>query len=159
MREKTCFFTGHRQISSTDQYKAASGTRAAIKEMIKNGVTRFISGGAVGYDQMAADIVLSLKKEEPGIELLVYLPCRDYAAFWNERDLERIRHIIKNADEIRYITEESLKDSMRLRNQAMVIDAAYGIAWFKNRPGGTMQTLAMAKKMDCRVINTAKEIW
>ena len=65
LRAKTCCFTGHRNLSSGEKLKAAVRLREIIAEQIKAGVVFYGAGGALGFDTLAAQTVLDMKKEYP----------------------------------------------------------------------------------------------
>ena len=77
MREKTCCFTGHREIDEKDYSKLKKRTRDLIVSLIEKGVVFFGAGGARGFDTLAAESVLELKKDYPQIKLILVLPCPD----------------------------------------------------------------------------------
>ena len=159
MRYKTCFFTGHRRILTIDELRLHSKINAAVRDLYAIGVTHFISGGATGFDMLAAEAVAGLKKSFGDIKLSLYLPCENHTEKWYDSDISRFKELLKSADEVKYTKKAYDAECMRLRNQAMVLDSAYCITYFENRPGGTMQTIAMAKKMNCTIRNLAKERW
>ena len=69
MREKTCCFTGHRKLPSIwGRWKLAAKLEKAIVEQINNGIRFFGAGGALGFDTLAAQTVLKLKKKYPDIK-------------------------------------------------------------------------------------------
>lgn len=155
-RDKCCFFTGHRSAGEN----CRSVLECAVLDLINSGVEVFIAGGAVGFDMLAAETVLEIKADYPHIRLLLYLPCRNHSAKWKADDRTRLEMIMKNADEVRYISDGEYTDGcMKRRNEAMVRDAHYCIAWYKKHIGGTSQTLAIAKKCGCAVRNIVYEIF
>ncbi len=62
MGEKTCCFTGHREIEKKNYVRIKESTKNAIVALIKRGVIYYGAGGARGYDTIAAETVLELKK-------------------------------------------------------------------------------------------------
>ena len=82
---KTAAFTGHRSqklpFGFNETLPSALKLRAAIRAEIEYavlcGYMFFLTGMALGTDMIAAEEVLSLKKElYPHIELIAALPCR-----------------------------------------------------------------------------------
>lgn len=71
---KVACFSGHRKLPQdcTDIQKKLERT---IVTLIDQGVVFFGSGGAIGWDQLAATTVLKLKKDYPHIKLIMVLPC------------------------------------------------------------------------------------
>ena len=52
---KTCCFTGHRIIKITPEL--VQRLRDTIVDVIRQGVTEFFDGGAIGFDMLAAETV------------------------------------------------------------------------------------------------------
>lgn len=66
MASKSCFFIGHREASS----EIIPALEEAIEQhILKYGVTEFIVGGYGGFDHIAASVVITAKKQYPGIAL------------------------------------------------------------------------------------------
>lgn len=74
----TCCFTGHRPQSLPWKFneqderclKMKEQLRNEIIKAIKNGYKTFISGMALGFDMICAEMVLELKKTYPFIKLI-----------------------------------------------------------------------------------------
>lgn len=60
IKDKTCCFSGHRIISNNDYDKVYNDTKKAVISLIEKGVIYY---GALGFDTLAAQVVLDLKKE------------------------------------------------------------------------------------------------
>ena len=160
MRDKTCFFTGHRAIAATDISLIRRALSGAVMDMINRGVFDFIAGGALGFDMLAAETVAELKCEYEGVRLILYIPCHGHDVRWNDEDKESLERLVLAADEVRYISDAYDSECMKRRNAAMVRDAYYCIAWYnKDCRGGTAQTVSMAKKLGCSIRNLANEPW
>ena len=157
MGEKVCFFTGHRDIRSEDAQNIIGDLDAAIDSAIRDGVAVFRSGGAVGFDTLAALCVLKRKQSNQKIKLSLYLPCRDQTRFWGEYDKGVHEYLIANADEVIYTAEEYSQGCMLYRNRRMVDGASVGIAYCNSATGGTAYTVEHAKKLDIRVVNIAQK--
>ena len=69
IKDKTCCFSGHRIISNNDYGKVYNDTKKAVISLIEKGVIYYGAGGALGFDTLAAQVVLDLKKEYPQIKL------------------------------------------------------------------------------------------
>ena len=65
MREQTACFTGHRTIPPQQLEDLAQRLRAAVEDAIGRGYRYFGAGGALGFDTLAAQTVLELKKDHP----------------------------------------------------------------------------------------------
>ena len=134
--------------------------REEILNKINDGVTRFIAGGAIGFDALAAEQVIDIKKEYDQIKLVLYLPCKNHFARWTEKDIERFDEILKQADEVRYIYEgKYIPGCMKMRNNAMVKDSDCGIVYLAKRiNSGSAQTVAFAKEKGIPFVNIVDEI-
>lgn len=62
MREKTCCFTGHREILESEGAVKAR-LMGILEELIHQGYRYFGAGGARGFDSLAAKTVLELKEK------------------------------------------------------------------------------------------------
>ena len=75
VKEKTCCFTGHRDIPLLQLPIIKSKLKKTIIEYIEKGYCYFGAGGALGFDTIAAQTVLNLKENYPQIKLILVLPC------------------------------------------------------------------------------------
>ena len=73
----TCCFTGHRILPRGKEKQIFEKTKEVVIELIGKGVKYFGTGGAIGYDTLAAHAVLSLKEKYPFIKLIVVCPCKN----------------------------------------------------------------------------------
>ena len=151
---KVCFFTGHRTLPKEQLEEIARYLRCEILDRINEGYDTFITGGALGFDTMAAEEVIKLREDYSKIKLNLYLPCTDQEAKWQEADQLRYHSIMRQADDVYYVSEKTHFDGcMRLRNQKMVDDSQMGIAYSSKRRSGTYQTVEMALKQQKRIVN------
>lgn len=155
---KACFFTGHRIIRD-DKKLLVSFLREEILNKINDDVTVFIAGGALGFDTIAAEQVIDMKKDYDAVRLCLYLPCINQDADWCEADRIRFGKIKELADEVYYVTKKGYTDGcMKKRNRAMVEGADCGIAYLTNGFSGTAQTVKLAEEKGIEVINIAAKI-
>lgn len=156
---KICFFTGHRIIGAKKRSIIEGWLREEILDKINHKIDVFITGGAVGFDTMAAEQVLFMKEDYPNIKLYLYLPCTNHDALWNENQRDRFAVIKNLADKICYVTNDVYTEGcMRKRNKAMVDVADCGIAYIKTDHSGAAQTMKMAQEKGIDVINIANKI-
>ena len=153
---KTCFFTGHRYMTAEEAERLRSRVKEEILSAINDGYTHFIAGGAIGFDTLAAEQVLFMRGTYKDIRLVLYLPCCDQSKNWTENERIRFDRILSVADEVYYVSREPYSNGcMKKRNMAMVEASDRCIAFFKNRSGGTAQTVKMAEKKGMKIINVA----
>ena len=157
---RSCFFSGHRILEKKEAQLMKSLLREEILNKINDGVTRFIAGGAIGFDTLAAEQVIDIKQDYPQVQLVLYLPCKNHFARWGQKDVERFDEITKHADEIKYVYQgKYIPGCMQMRNNAMVKDSDCGIVYLANRMGsGSAQTASHAKEKGIPFVNIADEI-
>ncbi len=153
MKEFTCCFTGHREIAENEIKAIWEKTERKVLELFEKGVTVFEAGGALGYDTLAAEVVLSLREKYPQIKLRLILPCKDQARGWTTEDIIRYEGIKDMADEVIYTAETYYRGCMFVRNRRLVDDSAYCICFKKRASGGTAYTVDYALKKGLTVFN------
>ena len=136
----TLCFTGHRQLHGqyyngnvnspgiwTDVYK----TLYALCESAHTScnVTRFIAGGAIGVDTLAAQVVLALKVKYPSIELIIARPFPSQACKWPKQSQSLSEAICRHATSIVDVSPDPYAPAkMQIRNQWMVDNSDYLLA-------------------------------
>ncbi|MCL2884778.1 MAG: DUF1273 domain-containing protein [Oscillospiraceae bacterium] len=156
MKNQTCCFTGHRQLPKDKLDHIVARLDCEINALIARGVTHFISGCALGFDQIAASLILTKKEQGTPVTLTLALPCKDQDALWNERQKRLYRRLLSAADEIYYVSEIYDEDCMKRRNMYMADQAAYCICAYIRPYGGTAQTVRYARRRGLTVINVAE---
>ena len=157
MKEKNCCFTGHRILPTEKLPEIIRRLEAVIEELIQQGVIYYGCGGALGFDQLAGEAVLKLKKKHQHIKLIMVLPCREQDKNWPQAEKDRHRSLLAACDKIVYVQEEYNKDCMLKRNRHLVDNSGVCAAWFTGRPGGTKYTINYARQQGVPVINTAAQ--
>ena len=158
-RVKSCFFTGHRRIAAKND-KLLMDIKKCISYLYSIGVREFHSGGAIGFDTLAATIVIDLKRFHPDMKLVLNLPFHNQACNWSDSELEYSDFVKKHADEIIYsfdgdvLTKDDARKYLLKRNRDMVNCSKYGIAYYSGKSkSGTGYTLRYAKERACEVEN------
>ena len=150
---KTCCFTGHRIMKTTPEL--VQRLRDTIFNVIKQGVTAFYNGGAIGFDMLAAETVIELKSDYPDIKLHLLLPCPsdEQIKGWNKSQIVRYDKILQAADSVTVVSNHYSRDCMKQRNERLVELADCCICYCTNPRSGTGQTVRMAKDKGIDVIN------
>ena len=157
MKKSVCF-TGHRTIDG-DREKLSARLYALLERLVtEQKVTDFYTGGAVGWDALAALTVLKLRESYPEVKLHLVLPCpfEEQSAKWNEAQKEEHKHIASLADTKEFTSEHLVKNAMKIRNARLVeLASDYCICYWnpKNFRSGTGQTVRMAQRKGIEVIN------
>jgi len=155
MKNKTCCFTGHRNIPQNGFPNIKKHLKNEIKNLINQGIKFFGSGGALGFDTLSAITVLELKKEFPHIKLILALPCKNQTKGWKEFDRAVYNLILDTADKILYISEYYQSGCMHKRNRHLVDNSGYCICYLTHNSGGTFYTTNYAKEKNVKIINIA----
>ena len=157
LRAKTCCFTGHRSLSGEEKLKAAVRLRRVIEEQIKAGIVFYGAGGARGFDTLAAQIVLDMKKEYPQLRLILVLPCEGQTRGWRSEDIAVYEDIKRRSDKVVYVSREYTPDCMHRRTRHLVDHSGTCICYLTRSTGGTAYTVDYARKKGLRIINMAEE--
>lgn len=120
------------------------------------GVTDFISGGAIGFDQIAASVIIAKKRKGQDIRLIFALPCRNQDERWSVEQKYQYHSLLTQADEIIYVSDKYYAECMRKRNEFMVDRAAHCICALMHDRSGTGQTVRYAKQYGVKIINVAQ---
>lgn len=156
-KRDTCCFTGHRKLPASQMDTMVQKPYEEITALIDQGVKNFISGGALGFDQIAASAVLAKREENKQIRLIMALPCRDQDKFWSATQREKYAQLVSECDEIIYVSDNYYDGCMKKRNRFMVDASAYCVCAYLYPRSGTMQTVRYAQAKGISVINVAKQ--
>ncbi len=154
-KSHTCCFTDHRRLPKDKIEHMLLRLNQEVDNLISQGVTDFISGGALGFDQIAASLIIAKKEMGHKIRLIFALPCRNQDEHWTDEQKRLYRNLLAEADEIIYVSEEYTDGCMKKRNRYMVHKSAYCICVLLYSFSGTDQTVRCARKKGLRIINIA----
>ncbi len=152
---KTVCFTGHRQIDSRAYRQLFAVLLREVEQQIKSGATVFRAGGALGFDTLAAQAVLKLRRKYPEIRLELILPCPSQADAWAREDRRLYEQIRSKADAVRYTSNEYYTGVLQTRNHQLVEGADVCISYLTHSHGGTAFTCALALRQGLEWINLA----
>ena len=154
---KTACFTGHRQIPAGEEEKIRARLDEVIAELIGQGIERFATGGARGFDTLAAQAILRAKETHPQIRLILILPFPGQAKRWPEHNRKIYEAIKSQADEIEYASEQYTRFCMLERDRLLVKRACVCAAYQTKDTGGTAYTVKYARANGLRIISLAEE--
>lgn len=152
-RSRTCCFTGHRKLPSDKIEQIVIALDREVEALIAQGVTDFISGGALGFDQIAASLIVAKKGIGHKIRLIFALPCQNQDALWTNEQKRLYRGLLGEADEVVYVSEVYSKVCMEKRNRYMVERSGWCICALLYPLSGTDHTVRYAKKEGMQIIN------
>lgn len=153
----TAAFTGHRELRLGDPVRLKQRLSELLPQLIEHDSYRFFgSGGARGFDLLAAQAVLDLKYRYPHIKLIMVLPCRNQTERWNDADKQVYETVLSRADKITFTSDgKYTKNCMRIRNQHLVDCSSLVIAYQFRTASGSLQTVNYANMRGVKVLNLA----
>ena len=140
---KNCVFTGHRDLG--DDF-SKSRLKKTIEGLIKEGVENFYNGMAIGFDLIAAECVLSLRRKYPQVKLIACVPCYGQEKYFSDADKKRYVKILKKANETVILADHYYQGCMQNRDKYMVEHAEVMIAYCKKTTGGAAYTVKLFQK-------------
>ena len=153
----TCCFTGHRQMEEEERRLAAATLMQVLEKLYEAGYRRFFSGGALGFDLLAAECVLRLQATHSDVHLVMAIPCADQTRTWPQAERDLYDRICYCADEMNVLSPHYYQGCMQVRNKYMVDRSAFCICWLRSMRGGTAYTVSCAVKSGLQVLNLAVE--
>lgn len=158
MKEFTCCFSGHRTLPKDKLSDISACLEQIIIEYINEGYRYFGTGGALGFDTLAAETILKLKNKYPFIKLILVLPCLSQTKGWKKFDVDRYNYIKTQADKTVYTSKEYTSDCMFKRNRHLVNHSSLCICYLSKYSGGTAYTVNYAKKNNLKIENIVEHL-
>ncbi len=155
MKHTTACFTGHRAIPPASHSRIVQKTADAVMQLYKEGYRTFCAGGALGFDTLAARVILILRQIHPDIRLHLVLPCPEQAARWSEEDKKVYEDLKTAADQVTFTCEHYTSFCMHARNRQLVDLSSACICYLTKNKGGTAYTVDYAKKKGLTILSVA----
>ena len=149
---RACAFTGHRELG-TDFSKRRM--KKKIELLIQRGVEIFYDGMAQGFDLIAAEALLSLKKKYPHVKLVACIPFYGQESRFSEKDKIRYAKVLKKADKQILLSERYYNGCFLARDRYMADRADVLLTYCNKDTGGTAYTLSYFAKRntDGEIVN------
>lgn len=159
IKEKTACNTGHRPKGLPWGYDETRPSCIKFKKDLKQlyigainyGLTTFLTGMAEGFDMIAAETIIKLKKDFPEVKLIAVIPCKDQEKRWSLSQQERYWNIVTQCDDKIILSDHYYADCMNDRNKFMVDHSSVCIACWNGQRSGTGNTVRFAKENGCKV--------
>lgn len=153
-KTKTVCFSGHRKLHDP-KAEIEKNLETAIRQCIEAGSERFITGGAPGFDALAALTIIRLRREFTQIRLILALPCppKEQTLKWTENQKEEHKKILDLADDVKILSDKYTEKCMLDRNKYMVDNSCKLIHYLRSDGrSGTKHTVNYAKKQGVELI-------
>ena len=157
-KDKTCCFTGHRNIPSYLNDRTRAAVSKEVEELIGIGYDTFVSGGALGFDLIAAEAVIDLKARYPWIKLIFAIPCYGLDQRWSIDERLRLSVVYRHSDDAIFVSTDYGKGCMLKRNRYMVDNSSVLISYCTRNTGGSAYTVSYAQKNGLKVIEISDKI-
>ena len=155
-------FTGYRpgklpfgyDLSHPDAIRLREALMREYINLINHGYRFFLTGGALGSDLMAAEVILELKREYPDAKIahMLCAPCYHYTAKWPGAERERLDKIASKSL-VSFISQtEYYNGCMQKRNRYMVDTSRVLLAVYDGLPGGTKSTVEYARSKNKKLV-------
>lgn len=157
---KKCCFTGYRPSKFTFGLDEKSKQYREFENLLIEGILAmtdedcrcFYSGMAMGFDIIAAETVLLLKKSKK-LSLTAVIPFPEQSLRFSEHWKKRYNAVLAVCDEKIILSEQYYSGCYQRRNEYMVDKSDYIITWYDGRSGGTKNTLDYAEKNNKFILN------
>ena len=150
---QVCAFTGHRKIEDGHKGRIDDLLLRAISYAYENGCRTFATGGALGFDTLAAREIIRFRMSHPDVRFVVVLPCKNQSDSWSASQVNMYEYTLLNADEIEYVSDEYTDGCMKERNGRLADMCDMLIAYVGRSDSGAAQTVRMATRLGKKVYN------
>lgn len=157
LKNYTVCFSGHRKIPPGQVDTLAQRLKMIIIKLIEDGYVYFLTGGALGFDTLAAQTILALRANYPHIQLILALTCVSQANKWSSMERTTYEEIKESADKVIYTSKEHTRGCMHKRNRYLVDSSSICVCYLTESTGGTAYTVSYASKKKLLVINVAEK--
>ena len=140
---QSCAFTGHRTL---EKKVTRQIVQDRIELLVKEGITTFYCGLAMGFDLLAGEAVLELKKEYPFLRLIGCVPCEGQEKNFSPKDKLRYQAVRGACNEVVVLYNEYRPWCFHARNDYMCENADMALAYLTKETGGTAYTVQAFKK-------------
>lgn len=152
--DKTCCFSGHRELPAEKVQQLATKIEKAVRDLIvKHGVCYFGVGGAIGFDTLAAKVLFQMRKSEfPQIKVILVYPFDGYTRWWTREQKREYRMLLPKYDKVVCVVDQAGKEAYLWRNRHLVDGSGYCIYYCTRKEGETAYTVADAKSRGLHMI-------
>lgn len=150
MKDKTCCFTGHRKLPTEKLNKITDELEKTVIGLIADGYRFFGTGGALGFDTVAAQTVIRLKDKYPKIRLILVLPAPTKQNSGTKMTAESTS-VSRSLRIRRYMLPKISQRLYGKKNRHLVDNSSVCVAHLTQSGGGTAYTVEYAKNTDLKL--------
>lgn len=162
---KKCCFTGYRpqkfpfplKSENADYEVLYRNLTTTISALIEDECAVFYTGMAIGFDIIASEIVIELKKEHSNIKLIAVIPFEEQEKSFSYNWKSRYSKVLSACDEVIVLSKNYHVGCFQNRNKFMVDNSDYLVTWYDGKQGGTRNTLKYAQNKNRYIINVNTE--
>ena len=141
-KNQTCCFTGHRNIAPYTPDMLFEQTTL----LVSKGFKYFGTGGALGFDTIAAQAVLSVKETHLEVKLILVLPCENQTKYWKQQDIDVYNDIKSRADKVKVLAPHYYNGCMQKRTNTLLIVVLLAFVFWQNTMAARHTLLIMQNK-------------
>lgn len=119
-----------------------------LRLFFEENVTHFITGMALGVEQICAEMVLELKETCPQFTLECAIPYEEQAVRWTEKQRERYFSIVASCDTETLLQTKYSRNCMRRKTEYLMDHSSFVLAvWDGMGRDGTSRAVRYARKL------------
>lgn len=153
---RTCCLSGHRTIPVNRYDTVMQCLHETVTDLVEQGYDTFLTGGALGFDTLGAQVLLSLKEQYPQLRLILVQPCATQTAGWSRANVEAYESIRARCDDCVCLSDFYYNGCMQVRNRYLVDHSSACICYLNNLRSGTAYTVKYAESQGLQIINLAE---
>ncbi|MFI3317949.1 MAG: SLOG family protein [Rikenellaceae bacterium] len=159
-KDTTVAFTGYRlskllrggDMSALESI--AGECRLRLEQLYADGYRCFLSGMSSGFDLIAAEQVLLLKRRQKGVRLVAVVPFVGQESGYSAEDRSVYERVLSHSDEVVVLHEAYQGNFQYLKRNDYLLDHASALlCYYDGQRGGTMYTYNRAVARSMRVVN------
>lgn len=131
----------------TSEQEIKDKLRTIVTQLYDKGFRIFLSGMARGFDLIAAEVIISLKKEFPELKLAAVFPYTETVR------TPYLRRISESADIVVNICSGYHNRCFFMRNDYLVENSSLLVCYYDGQHGGTHYTVKLARRQGLPIIN------
>ena len=151
-----CCFSGHSELPIRKIRNIIINLEREIDSLIAKGVTNFISGGNIGFDLIAASLIIAKKEMGGKIRLIFALPYKEQDALWEKKQKNLYQSLLKEADDIIYVSDKDDAYCIKRQYDYMVEQSDYCVCALIHNKSATSRFVAYAYKNGLKIVNVAE---